>query len=798
MEIRISVRTLVEFILREGDIDNRIRTNAENAMQEGGRIHRMIQKQMGSEYHAEVSLCHTIHTDAYDLVIEGRADGIQDSDPVLIDEIKGTYRDLRHMKEPVAVHLAQAKCYAAIYTLQHDLQKVSVRMSYCNMDTEEMKYFNSEYTAEEITAWFDELVGQYRVWADFRCEWNKNRTDSVKKMQFPYTYRDGQKELAADCYRSICHEKKLFLEAPSGTGKTITTVFPAIKAIGEGKADRLFYLTAKTITRTVAEDTVRLLRTTQALKFKTVTLTARDKICFLEKSDCNPVSCSCAKGHYDRINKAMYDLLTHEDDFSREVILEYARRYQVCPFEMSLDMSLFSDGIICDYNYVFDPFVYLRRFFGDGVKGAYIFLIDEAHNLVDRGRDMYSAELVKEDFMALSRLVRPYHKSIASLLDQCNKELLKLKRECDGCEILDSVEPFITVVNRLSSKISEYLDEHSDGPVREEMLQFYFQVSRFLTIYDLVDQNYAVYDELRSDGSFMLKLLCVNPAANLAACMERGKASILFSATFLPIQYYKSLLGGTAEDYEVYARSIFDPARLGLFIGTDVTSRYTRRSELEYDHIAEYIHQITSARKGNYLVFFPSHQFLEQVGKIYEEKYMDPDRTELAVQETYMSEEDRESFLNRFTAGNHVDLSEVIHMEMEVVDNRSILGLCVMGGIFSEGIDLKNDSLIGVIVVGTGLPQVCNEREILKAYFDEAGQNGFDYAYRYPGMNKVLQAAGRVIRTETDTGIVALLDERFMQRGYQQLFPREWISYREISTDLVKNELNAFWMRWNG
>ena len=798
MEIRISVRTLVEFILREGDIDNRIRTNAENAMQEGGRIHRMIQKQMGSEYHAEVSLCHTIHTDAYDLVIEGRADGIQDSDPVLIDEIKGTYRDLRHMKEPVAVHLAQAKCYAAIYTLQHDLQKVSVRMSYCNMDTEEMKYFNSEYTAEEITAWFDELVGQYRVWADFRCEWNEKRTDSVKNMQFPYAYRDGQKELAADCYRTICHEKKLFLEAPTGTGKTITTVFPAIKAIGEGKADRLFYLTAKTITRTVAEDTVRLLRTTQALKFKTVTLTARDKICFLEKSDCNPVSCSCAKGHYDRINKAMYDLLTHEDDFSREVILEYARRYQVCPFEMSLDMSLFSDGIICDYNYVFDPFVYLRRFFGDGVKGAYIFLIDEAHNLVDRGRDMYSAELVKEDFMALSRLVRPYHKSIASLLDQCNKELLKLKRECDGCEILDSVEPFITVVNRLSSKISEYLDEHSDGPVREEMLQFYFQVSRFLTIYDLVDQNYAVYDELRSDGSFMLKLLCVNPAANLAACMERGKASILFSATFLPIQYYKSLLGGTAEDYEVYARSIFDPARLGLFIGTDVTSRYTRRSELEYDHIAEYIHQITSARKGNYLVFFPSHQFLEQVGKIYEEKYMDPDRTELAVQETYMSEEDRESFLNRFTAGNHVDLSEVIHMEMEVVDNRSILGLCVMGGIFSEGIDLKNDSLIGVIVVGTGLPQVCNEREILKAYFDEAGQNGFDYAYRYPGMNKVLQAAGRVIRTETDTGIVALLDERFMQRGYQQLFPREWISYREISTDLVKNELNAFWMRWNG
>ena len=795
MEIRVSVRTLVEFILREGDIDNRIRTNAENAMQEGGRIHRMIQRQMGSEYHAEVSLSHTIHTPVYDLIIEGRADGIQESDPILIDEIKGTYRELRHMKEPVAVHLAQAKCYAAIYTMQHELKKVAVRMSYCNIDTEEMKYFSSEYTAEEIILWFDELVNRYRIWADFRCEWNEKRTASIKRMQFPYAYRKGQKDLAADCYRTIVHEKKLFLEAPTGTGKTITTIFPSIKAIGEGKADRLFYLTAKTITRTVAEDTVRLLRDTQTLKFKTVTLTARDKICFLEKSDCNPVSCSCAKGHYDRINDAMYDLLTHEDDFSREIILEYARRYQVCPFEMSLDMSLFSDGIICDYNYVFDPFVYLRRFFGDGVKGEYIFLIDEAHNLVDRGRDMYSAALVKEDFLELSRLVRPYHLGIVSPLDQCNKELLKLKRGCEGCEILDSIEPFITVLNRLSSKMSEYLDGHSDGPVREEILQFYFQVSRFLTIYDLVDQNYAVYVENEADGSFMLKLFCVNPATNLATCMERGKSSILFSATFLPIQYYKSLLGGTDEDFEVYANSIFDPSRCGLFIGTDVTSRYTRRSELEYDRIAAYIHQIISARKGNYLVFFPSHQFLEQVGKIYEEKFMNPDQTELVLQQAYMSEEDRETFLGKFTQGNQIDLSEVIHMNMEVVDNRNILGLCVMGGIFSEGIDLKNDSLIGVIVVGTGLPQVCNEREILKAYFDEAGRNGFDYAYRYPGMNKVLQAAGRVIRTETDIGIVALLDERFLQRGYQQLFPREWISYREISTETVKNELNTFWNR---
>ncbi|MBP7347802.1 MAG: ATP-dependent DNA helicase, partial [Butyrivibrio sp.] len=228
-----------------------------------------------------------------------------------------------------------------------------------------------------------------------------------------------------------------------------------------------------------------------------------------------------------------------------------------------------------------------------------------------------------------------------------------------------------------------------------------------------------------------------------------------------------------------------------------VTSRYTRRGESEYGAIASYIHQITAARKGNYLVFFPSHSFLEQVGEIYEDRFYDPVQTELIVQETYMSETAREAFLERFTAGTDVDITKVIHMDMEVVDNHSLIGFCVMGGIFSEGIDLKNDSLIGVIVVGTGIPQVCSEREILKAYFDESGENGFDYAYRYPGMNKVLQAAGRVIRTETDTGIVALLDERFLQSGYNQLFPREWQEFLQITTDTVNNKIKSFWKRWN-
>ncbi|MBR4667390.1 MAG: ATP-dependent DNA helicase [Butyrivibrio sp.] len=820
MEIRISVRGLVEFLLRSGNIDNRIQQAPSDAMQEGGRIHRMIQKSMGPDYHAEVPLSFTYRTDNYDLTVEGRADGILDKyidddnaydaqesfiaapkPAPLIDEIKGTYRELHKMKEAVGVHLAQAKCYAAMYSLKKHCPSVNVRMSYCNIDTEEMKYFDSSYSYQEITGWFLDLVKEYLKWSDFEYEWEKLRTDSIKAVQFPFSYREGQKDLAAAVYRTIVHGKKLFLEAPTGTGKTITTVFPTVKAIGEGKIKKLFYLTAKTITRTVAEEAFGVLRSSQNLKFKTVTITARDKICFLgeEERNCNPEACPYAKGHYDRINEAMYDLLTHEDSFDREKISEYARKHEVCPFEFALDMSLFADGVICDYNYVFDPFVYLRRFFAENSnKKEYVFLVDEAHNLLDRGRDMYSAVLRKESFLELKGTIKEFHPSIAGHLDKCNRALLELKRNCDGCQILTSIDSVINPLNRLSGIISEYLENHQEGPCREDILLFYFDISRFLTIYDLVDDHYVVYSEFAENGDFLIKLFCADPSRNLAACMEKGRSSILFSATLLPIQYYKKLLGGTDEDFEIYAKSVFEPEKLGIFIGNDVTSKYSERSSAQYFRIASYIDSVTKARGGNYLIFFPSHQFLEEVYYAYEENFYDEEKTELLVQRDYMSEEAREAFLDRFAVGNDLDLSSLIHMDLEIEEDKNVLGFCVMGGIFSEGIDLKYDSLIGVIVVGTGIPLVCNEREILRGYFEDKNVDGFDYAYRFPGMNKVLQAAGRVIRTEDDKGVVALLDNRFLQMSYRSLFPREWRGCKSVSTDVVKSAISQFWSSFDG
>ena len=816
MEIKVSVRGLVEFILRSGDIDNRIHQASPDAMQEGGRIHRMIQKSMGPDYHAEVPLSYEKSFENYELIIEGRADGILDrymDEPVstlemgqssflpaerfapMIDEIKGTYRELARMKEPVDVHLAQAKCYAAMYLLDRHYPEVDVRMTYCNMDTEEKKFFDFTYTYAEITGWFFDLIDKYRKWADFECNWGLERTMSIKAVNFPFTYRDGQKDLAAAVYRTIVHKKKLFLEAPTGTGKTISTVFPTVKAMGEGKVSRIFYLTAKTITRTVAEEAFGIMRSGQGLKFKTVTITARDKICFVDEAtrNCNPVACPYAKGHYDRINDAIFDMLTHEDNFDRDTIVSYAQKHEVCPFEMSLDMSLWSDAVICDYNYVFDPFVYLRRFFADGIRHDYVFLVDETHNLLERGREMYSAVLRKESFLDLKRTIKDFHPRIVSSLSKCNNALLELKRECDEMVVYNSIERLIQPLDRLSAIMSEYLEDHSEGPFRDEILQFYFEISRFLTIYDLLDDHYVIYGEYAEDGSFLVRLACIDPSRNLSACMSRGVSSILFSATLLPIQYYKSLLGGDEKDFEIYARSVFDPARLGIFIGSDVTSRYSRRSDDMYYKVASYINSVVSARSGNYLIFFPSHQFLEEVYIAYEENFYDPDTTDILAQKSFMTEEAREDFLGRFSEGNNLDLSEIIHMDMEVVEDKNVLGLCVMGGIFSEGIDLKYDSLIGVIVVGTGIPMVCNEREVIRNYFDKKGLDGFDYAYKYPGMNKVLQAAGRVIRTSEDIGVVALLDDRFLQSGYRALFPREWKGYKTVLSNSVNNEISRFW-----
>lgn len=776
--IRISVRNLVEFILREGDIDNRTSGSMDkDAMLQGSRIHRKIQRRMGSDYRAEVSLKLKVPCEGFFIQVEGRADGIiENNQGVMIDEIKGVLKDLDLIKEPVSVHLAQAKCYAYIYAKQTEAPRAGVQMTYCHLETEEIKQFQQEYSFEELETWFLDVVHKYEKWAGFQIEWNKKRNLSIKGVEFPFTYREGQRELVTSVYRTILRKKKLFIQAPTGVGKTMAAVFPAVKAVGEGLGGKIFYLTAKTITRTVAEQAFQTLKE-QGLLFKVITLTAKEKICFCEEPLCNPDECPYAKGHFDRVNDAVFDMISNTDDMSRTSIEAQAEKYKVCPFEMALDISIWTDAVICDYNYVFDPNAHLKRFFSEGNKGEYLFLIDEAHNLVERGREMYSAEIYKEDILSIKRLVKNADSKLARKLEECNKSLLELKRECENFQLQNSVSHIALKLMNVMTEMERFLEESKDIEMRDQVLDLYFQVRNFLNIHDILDENYVIYTELERDGRFKLMLFCVNPSVNLQSYLEQGNSTVFFSATLLPIQYYKNLLSVEKDDYAVYAKSFFPQENRLLLIGGDLSTKYTLRGDTMYEKFAEYILKVIEGKKGNYMVFFPSYRFMEDVYAFFDTKLDKQPDIECIMQSQYMGEEAREIFLETF----------------EEERKGSLVGFCVMGGIFSEGIDLAEDRLIGAVIVGTGLPQVCNEREILKNYFDQRQMRGFDYAYLYPGMNKVLQSAGRVIRTETDKGIIALLDERFLGRRYQEVFPREWNEFQTCRIENLEGYIKKFW-----
>lgn len=780
-QLHISVRSLVEFIFREGDIDNRSgKLQSADAMLEGTRIHRKIQKSMGDDYQAEVPLKRTVIGEYYDLTVEGRADGVfTDDSMVWIDEIKGMYRNLDTLEEPIFVHQAQAMCYAFFFAEQNALREIGVQLTYCNLDTEEKKYFRIGFSFAELYDWFDGLIKEYGKWSDFQFFWRQKRQASIKNLSFPYPYRPGQKKLVEDVYRTILRGKNLFLQAPTGVGKTISTIFPAVKAVGEELAERVFYLTAKTITATVAKETFLLLRE-HGYRGKIIQITAKEKMCMCEEMDCNPLHCPFAKGHYDRVNEAIFELLQESDIFTREDIERQARKHRVCPFEMCLDAALFADDIICDYNYLFDPNVYLKRFFQEGVKGKYIFLVDESHNLVERSRQMYSAQLYKEDFLTCKKWMKPYSKKLEKLLDKCNRIFLEFKRECGTYQVFESLGNLYFSLLRLMGELDEFLQKPIEIPGRKEIVDFYFSLRHFINIYELVDEHYVMYGQMQEDGRFMIKLFCVDPSLNLQNCIDRGLTTVFFSATLLPIQYYKNLLSTKEDNYAIYAKSTFLQEQHLLLFGRDVSTKYTRRNWEEFQKIAAYIECVVTGKKGNYMVFFPSYKLMEQVAVVLEERLKKQEITaRLMIQTSGMKEGERESFLEEFEKENE----------------DTLIALCVLGGIFGEGIDLKNERLIGAIVVGTGLPQTSDEREILKRYYDSTGQNGFDYAYRFPGMNKVLQAAGRVIRTEKDEGVIVLLDERFLQSDYLPLFPREWEKRKICTISDMAAEIKAFWKK---
>ncbi len=792
LHIRLAVRELVEFVLRRGDIDTRF--SGFDRMNEGSRIHRKLQKAAGEAYQAEVPFKAERAVDDIFYTLEGRADGViaEEDGSFTIDEIKTTGAPTELLTADFnPLHWAQAKCYGAFLCEQRALSGVCVQITYYQIDTEEIIRHRRFFRGAELEAFLTDTLHLYTRWACMEAHWRDVRNFSLKALRFPFpVYRPGQYEMAGIVYRMIangsCGEKssRLFCTAPTGIGKTMSTLFPALKALGEEKGERIFYLTAKNITRRAAQDALARLRSASEaagvpMRLKAVTLTAKDKICPLEERSCTPQTCPRAKGYFDRINNALFDFLSGNDIFTREQIESYAEANCLCPFEFSLDLTNWCDCVICDYNYLFDPVVSLKRFFTDG--GDFIFLVDEAHNLVDRARDMFSAQLQKSAVLSVKKALGKQHRKLSGALNKVNQAFIELRRRCQeaGTQVLcvpKGLTDLDKQLRRLSAVCEDWLEENRAGETHNEVLALYFDVHFYLRVSEWYDEKYTTLVSLHGQN-VTVEQLCLDAAPFLSASFSLGRASILFSATLSPLDYFVRTLGGGENARAIRLQSPFPPERLCVAVADTVSTKYTDR-ERTREEVCRLIGAAVQAKAGNYLVFLPSYKYLADVSDEFSMMYPD---IPLAVQESGMDETARTRFLKQFSSDDKQS-------------GKTLVGFCVLGGVFSEGIDLVGEQLIGSIIVGVGLPQIGPEQDALRDYYEKSNGMGFAYAYQFPGMNKVLQAAGRVIRTETDKGVVLLIDSRYRQSGYKSLFPPHWAHAKRVeSAAQLSSLLKNFW-----
>ena len=778
-QISISVRFLVEFVLRAGNLTRGF-AGRSRAL-EGTRGHKRLQKSRPDDYEAEVPVSFSVERDGLEIDITGRMDGLTRSDDrPLIEEIKTITGEFDSSRPDNPMHWAQAKVYAAIVTRQQEFPQADIKLTYVRLDPWEVHEDTRTYSREGLAAFFDDLLVLFLKWRRVYFDWAAQRNTTIDTLDFPFAeYRQGQRRLVVAAYRAIELECRLFAQAPTGIGKTISVLFPAIKALKEGHAEKIFYLTAKTIGRTVVEKALDDMRR-KGLSIKSVTLTARDKICFNTHglATCDPDQCEYAIGYFDRINDAVTETFAHHHAMTRSFIEDQANKHKVCPFEFSLDLSLWADVIICDYNYVFDPRAYLRRFFLDQT-GRYLFLIDEAHNLVDRAREMFSASLSKRMFLDLRRHLKPHAPAIAKRSGAVNSALLTYQKRCreeaknNTWVSTDLPEDVLKPLHKLVDAAEEVLAQNRPLPHRDELLECYFEALAFLRIAELFDGRYITYAEkFRKDVT--LRLFCLDPSYLLHEGLQRSTASIFFSATLTPLDYFREILGGEEDDPMIYLDSPFPSENFRLLVADHIGTSYKQRDQT-YDTVAYAVASLVQGMQGNYLVFFPSYRYMQSVYEQINTLYPD---LNVHLQTSGMTETEREDYLALF--------------DTDTVG--TLIGFAVMGGLFGEGIDLVGDRLVGAAVVGVGLPQICLERELIRDYFAAREADGFAYAYMFPGMNRVLQAAGRVIRTPEDRGAVLLIDQRFGHRRYRRLFPAWWHPVQQVRrSEEIEEAVKAFW-----
>ncbi|MCI5839103.1 MAG: ATP-dependent DNA helicase [Peptoniphilaceae bacterium] len=767
MKIKTSVRKLIEFVLRSGDIDSRFYDNA-RAMQ-GIKAHQKIQNSYKGEFKKEYYLKNTTIVDDMEFIVDGRADGVLINDSVTIDEIKSTQRDLETIEDK-KIHWAQVMCYGYFYCIQNNLKKIFVQLTYINVESFETKIFKKEMDFELLKDFYISLLKDYIEFSKIIALNLKNRNESCKNLDFPYEgYRKGQRKMAVAVFTTIREKKKLFVDAPTGIGKTVSTIFPSLKTFSEKISDKIFYLTAKNTNSNEAVKSLLLMKK-NGLYIRALTIISKEKICINDEIKCNPIDCKYAKGHFDRVNDALKDILKNEDIIEYNKIIEYSKKYEVCPLEFELDIALYSDIIICDYNYIFDPNVYLKRFFED-INERYIFLIDEAHNLFQRTNKMYTQSIDYKRFKEIYEKSSG-NKNINLQLQSVIDEFEKLYEETGKKKFYHTekyLDNFENMLLGLKNSLEKFLSNQKDYKYYDEILEFYFEITRFLRVCDYFSEGFFS-TLIEENENLIFEIKCVNPWKVLKSKYSFAISVIFFSATLSPMNYYMNVLAGE-DAYKLHLDLPFSSKNF-LILNDKISTRYSDRTK-NAKKIAVRINIFINTKKGNYFIYFPSFEYMEEIFEIYQKNYSTEN---IMLQERYMDENKRYEFLQKFTYES------------------SNVGFLILGGIFSEGIDLKGERLIGSMIISVGMPKVSYESQITKEYYDKKYSNGFEYAYTYPGINKVFQAAGRVIRSENDKGIIFLLDDRFSQLKYKRMYPMHWKKIYEVKNEKeIKKIIKEFW-----
>lgn len=773
-ELQVSVRDLVELIYGSGSITNM--KDLKRRANEGTMIHQYWQGKYFPEDQKEVFVKSTYETESYQLNISGRIDGVLfRDDSLIIEEIKSTHMDLDMLDETtIPAHMAQAKVYAYIYCVNEGLKGIGLWLTYIDVESQRVNQLKNYFAFSDLETFYFSTVERFIDWQNKIIQHEQARLSSIEGLVFPFDhFRFNQRHMMAVIYRSIIAKEVAYIEAPTGLGKTVAALFSSLKAIHQPR-QKIFYLTAKNDGKRTALDTVALLEN-KGLKAKTVEITAKDSVCFLDKRDCDPLVCPFANGYYSKVFKAIEDMYENESIFSRPVIARYAQKHKVCPFELSLDISNYADIVICDYNYVFDPIVHLIRYFEENAYQP-IILVDEAHNLVSRSRDMYSATINRqafESFLEVGHLLSPnptyQSQAIIKLFNDVDDELEKV-------DFLRRYEPNDTLVQKLKLllvKFDDILSNESLKVGKEEIQELYFIVNRFIKMSDFYNDEF-VYLLERDKDDILISIKCLNASGFINEVIKNSLESIVFfSATLKPIDYYKNLLTDNLGSFNRFS-SAFKATNLLLLAIDDVSTRYHDRED-SIGRIIETLRAMIKPKTGNYIVYFPSYYYMKRVQKRAFEEIED---VQFITQTRDMSGLERNDMMNQFTEDR--DKTQVF--------------MFVMGGIFGESIDLVGDLLSGVLIVGVGLPGLSHYNNVLKSHYDIRFRQGFDYAYTYPGLNKVIQAVGRVIRTETDKGIAILLDDRFTMRKYRRLMPSAWRHLSVCNDPLdVEDMVKSFW-----